>query len=319
MRWSTPWLLVAVLAPASAADPAPSTAALEGTVRALSGADPVLGGAILSRHIDHPDHDRARSWLRDQLGAIAGLEVWDDPFTASSHSDLSNLVADLPGGDPSLPWIVVGAHFDSTASLTEGWNSATDPAPGADDDASGVAAVLELARLLSGEALTHPVRFVLFDGEEAGLLGSEAHVEHYSAGAVALMLSLDPVGHNPGGAGRLWVTYQPEWADAAEAVLAMAEGIDTPLDVASVDGSLLGSNALRSDHAPFWGAGHPALHLASFPQPPDYHEVTDTVDVVDPQFLTDVTALVHAVVRELAVPLEPGARRTSAAAGGCGR
>ena len=319
MRWFTPWLLLFALTPSAAVpDPSPSAQSIADHIRILSGEVPVDGAPIRSRNIHHPDHRRARAWLRTELEAIDGLMVWDESFDAEGETGLGNLVADLPGAIPTTPWIIVGAHFDSTASRTPDWRAETDPAPGADDDASGVSAVLAIAELLASELHEGNVRFVLFDAEEEGLIGSDLHAAAYGEADIALMLSLDPIGHNPGDAGYLWVSYDPRWPDASEALVATGDALGTPLVLQPIDGALLGANSQRSDHAPFWNAGHPALHLASFPQPPDYHEVSDTLDVVDTAFTAEVAALVHAHVSALAVPVtvadEPVPARS-----GCGR
>lgn len=320
MRWSSPWLVLFALSAAeSGVEEQPSPDKLEETMRVLSGEVPLEGQPLRSRNIHHPDHPRARAWLRSRLEGIEGLVVWEEPFEAEGRAGLGNLIAELPGAQPDRPMILVGAHLDSTASRTDGWDPTVDEAPGADDDASGVAAVLEIARLLAPETLASTVRFVLFDAEEEGLIGSEIHAAAYDAGEIALMLSLDPIGHNPGGAGYLWISFDPRWPSAAEAVVSSGERLQTPLVMQPVDGSLLGANSQRSDHAPFWSAGHPALHLASFPQPPDYHQVTDTLDVVDVAFTASVAALVRAHVRDLAEPMpDVSPRASTPERGGCG-
>ncbi len=293
----------------------PDADRLEATARALSGADPLPDGTQLaSRHVAHPDHLLARAWLVSELQAIDGLTVTEAPFDALGRDDLANVVAELEGADPFLPWLVVGAHLDSTASLDAAWDPALDPAPGADDDASGCAAVLELARLLAERPLHHPVRFVLFDAEEEGLLGSHAYASEMrdDGQAVRLMLSLDPIGFDPGGAGWLWTTFDPRWSADALRLEALAAEIGSPLEVNAVDATLIGGDR-RSDHAPFWDAGYPALHVASFPQPPTYHTMDDEITNVDPGFLRDTTALVEALLREVGVEATEPAPATGCA------
>ncbi len=300
------WLWCALVAMADEVGLAPDVARIERTVQVLSGASPMDDGQSLSsRHVLHPDHDVAAAWLRSELEDL-GLDVRCEAVSAVGRDDLCNLVADLPGAQPGLPWIIVGAHLDTTGQAVAGWDAATDPAPGADDDASGCAAVLELARLLIQRRLRHPVRFVLFDAEELGLVGSTVHADALAeAGeSVRLMLSLDPVGHNPGGAGVLWVTYDARWP--ADALALEALGQASSIDALPIDAALIGGD-LRSDQAPFWLAGMPALHLASFPQPPEYHTPDDDMAVVDVQFLSEVTRIAGELVVAVAQDLPPRA------------
>ncbi|MEZ4316884.1 MAG: M28 family metallopeptidase [Myxococcota bacterium] len=278
----------------------------------LTGRTPVNGTSIASRNIHHEHHALARAYLWARLRRIPGLRTREEPFRAEGEDGLANLVAVVPGSNPTLDPIVVSAHYDSTASLGDTWSPTGSTAPGADDDASGCAAILELARLLStGPGHERDIELVLFDAEEEGLLGSEDHVAHRTRG-VHVMLSLDPVGYNAGGAGWLFASAGPDTdfaVQALEASMALLP-LETVQRFDAVDAALIGP--ARSDHGPFLEAGYPALHIGTFPQPPTYHTPGDTLDVVDPGFVADTTSLVGAAVSELAGPLEPDTRRACA-------
>jgi hypothetical protein len=291
-----------------------SSAALEQDLRQLTGHDPVQGPqgpeSIRSRNIHHPQIALAAAWLEQRLAEIPELQLRREEFDAEGVEGLVNLVAELPGHDPELPWLVVGAHYDSIASRDEDWDPQTDIAPGADDDASGVVAVLEIARRLADwpPGFAHPLRFVLFSAEEYGLQGSVHHVASMEPGQeVALMLSLDPIGYNPAGGDVLWFTYDDaSWEDAA-ALEERAQAVGSPLRATGVHEADIGGDE-RSDHHPFWQAGHPALHLGSFPQPSSYHTTLDDLEVVDLEYLSTVTALVAAHLAGLAEPMPEPAR-----------
>jgi hypothetical protein len=244
---------------------------------------------LRSRHVRHEDHALATDYLLGQLEGIAGLVVWEEVFEDAQYGTLTNLVAELPG-QLDTP-VILAAHYDSTASSDADYRPAQDDAPGADDDASGVCAVLEAARLLSGGSYRHTIRFVLFDGEEVGLLGSHHHAPQYDD--IRMALILDPVGYNPGDV--LFFSYDSRWPEEADALMAAP----TDLDVLGVDQEAIGGDS-RSDHWPFWLAGLPALHAGTFPQPPSYHTAQDTFDVVDQVFLTEVTRLAAVHVADLA-------------------
>jgi len=283
---------------------------IERDLRALTGHDEVwVEGRIdhiASRYVRHPDVQVAQAWLEQSLERIDGLEVTTEPVSLATPYPSANVVAELPG-DADLPWVVVGAHYDSIASLEAGWNGAVDPAPGADDDGSGVVAMLETARVLADwePGYRHPVRFVAFTGEEVGLVGSWAHVAGVveRGEQVAMALIQDPVGHNPGGEDRLFAAYDVTWEAEAEAWEAVGPTIGSPLVMNAIDATLFGGD-VYSDHHPFWDAGYPALHVASFPQPPEYHTTADDIGVVDLDFLVEVTAVTAARAAQIAEPLE---------------
>lgn len=287
---------------------------LRADIEVLTG---VSGPGIVSRSIHHPDLALAEQWLLDELEAIDGLEVWTDPVTVTVELDgqdvevsgLLNISAELPGADPEAPMVLLGAHLDSTAKASPGgWTATTDPAPGADDDASGVAALLAIARTLAGweGGFERPVRFVFFTAEEVGLLGSGQYVDDLVAedADVAAMLQLDPVGYNGNFLDRLWFAWNAQWPELRDQADAAAVAADTWLTVQGVDAELIGGDA-RSDHWHFWQAGWPALHFGAFPPPPDYHKTTDTIDVVDVAFLAEVTRTLTWLTADLAGPLEP--------------
>jgi len=108
----------------------------------------------------------AETYLVNKFNSIGGLVVSTHSFS-SVYSD--NVVAELPGVvDPSVIF-VVGGHYDST--------SYSGLAPGADDNGSGTACVVEIARVLSKSQFKYPIRLIAFGAEELGLLGSEAYCD----------------------------------------------------------------------------------------------------------------------------------------------
>jgi hypothetical protein len=290
------------------------------TIEALSGETSTqVDGAdhrFSSRHIHHPDHPLAVTWIEASMAAIDGLSVRREVFSGEGRDDLTNLVGELPGADSSRPLILVGAHLDSTGSADGGYDPEVDPAPGADDDASGIAALLAVAEVLAPLQLEATVRFVAFDAEEHGLLGSWHHAEQLDA-EVELMFSLDPIGHNPGDNWTLWVTYDTRFPEAADGLLPIAEA-QGALAVSVLDASLIGGDP-RSDQFPFWENNIPALHLASFPQPLEYHSAEDTMAVVDPAFTAAVANVVAAMVVERAGLVPPSSDADgSQGSPGCG-
>lgn len=296
---------------------------IDADLRLLTGIEPLDGEPVRSRSVHHPDIDRVAPWLQARLGEIDGLTVWTEPVEAEGEVDLLNVIAELPGVE-ALPPVVLAAHYDSTAGLDAEWvDPVNQPAPGADDDASGVSAVLEAARQLADwpSGYRRPIRFILFTAEEVGLVGSTLHVEGLieRGEAVEMVYVLDPVGYDPGDAGYLWFSHDDASAAAAESFEALALGLEaSQLQVYGVHEDLIGGD-VRSDHAPFWAAGFPGLHIGTFPQPPSYHTMEDTLDVVDLEFVRDVAGLASVAVSRQAeaLPAEaPGRCQTGGGAVG---
>lgn len=197
-----------------------------------------------------------------------------------------NLIADPPGFDPGRPHVVVGAHLDTVPQ-----------APGAEDNASGVAVMLELARMIAEEPAALPVRFIAFGAEEPRGSGDARHhygSQHYVAEldqagreAVVAMVSLDRVGIPSdavplahGGRGTAQVRQQ--LADAAEAAAVPVR---------------LGTNT-TSDHWSFDKAGIPAARIGSVPYA-GYHSAQDVPAAIDSDQLANVGAVMWSWLRRL--------------------
>jgi len=172
--------------------------------------------------------------------------------------------------------VVVGGHYDSVPR-----------SPGANDNASGTASVLEVARALASIPTPRTVQFVLFAAEELGLFGSAAFVAERRQGVVA-MVNLDMVGWGE----RLMVGNTGRDEAIVELAVQAAQG-------AGIQVTRFRAGA--SDHASFERAGIPALFLHRGVDP-DYHRPTDVPSNVDPRHLEEAARLTIAVVQELARP-----------------
>jgi Tol biopolymer transport system component len=205
-----------------------------------------------------------------------------------------NVVGRLPAKtQPSEAPLIIGAHYDHLGqggphSLTP---DRREPHVGADDNASGTAALLEVARLLSEqrESLRRDVVLVAFSGEEEGLLGSSSLVQSqptWMQGAVA-MLNMDMVGRlRMNQLAVLGSDSAPEWPGLVQAAC----------DKARVSCKVGGDGYGPSDHMAFYTAGMPVLHFFTGPHS-DYHKPSDT-----PEKLNAVgVARVALVVADLAL------------------
>ncbi len=213
--------------------------------------------------------------------------------------DARNVVALLPGADPAhrAEVVVVGAHFDHLGYGGEGSLApdSRDIHNGADDNASGTAGLIEIARALAeGPRPDRSVLFIGFTGEERGLWGSAHYVAEPTVDlerAVA-MLNLDMVGRMTGDNVTLFgFGTATEWDALVDAVNAELEA---PLTIAkSPDG--FGP----SDHASFYGEGIPVLHFFTNTHP-DYHRPSDDWETINGEGIDRVVDLAAGVARRLA-------------------
>jgi Zn-dependent M28 family amino/carboxypeptidase len=188
----------------------------------------------------------------------------------------SNVIAD--GGDGGGR-VLVGAHLDSVPA-----------GPGANDNASGSAAVLELARVFAGRPQQSRLTLALFGAEEDGLIGSQRYVARLGADGVRqyrAMLNLDMVA--VGDRFQIGTTGERSRDVAQRAVEA---GRALGLRPSQFDA------AGASDHASFAQAGVPAV-MFNWRDDPNYHQPTDTAGRVDPEKLAETTRVVARVVEEL--------------------
>ena len=207
-----------------------------------------------------------------------------------------NVVAYLPGTSASLrnQVIVIGAHLDHLGRSTAG---ALDPEAGdairngADDNASGSAAVLELARLLSARPLRRSVLFVTFSGEELGLLGSQYFVDHspVPVDSMVAMLNFDMVGRMRGDS---IIVYGLGTAKEMPAVLDSANS-GVRLTIRG-----LPDGFGPSDHSSFYARNVPVLHFFSNLHE-DYHRATDDADKINAAGETKIITLAERVAREI--------------------
>jgi hypothetical protein len=213
-------------------------------------------------------------------------------------------------GEPRRAKILIGAHYDSIPGT-----------PGADDNASGVSALIAAARAIGPQ---EEVCYVAFDGEECGFTGSRALVAGLGRHCPEQVHVLEMVGYvsrEPGSQRNPVPLIQaPTVGDflglvgtygsrrLLDHVLATADGHAVPvwgLYLPNVPLEMVGRishHLLRSDHAPFWREGIPALMWTDTSEfrNPHYHLPTDTPETLDYEYLAGVTRLlVHAVLSDL--------------------
>lgn len=240
------------------------------------------------------------------LGLRAMSPGYLQPFTArpsmNAHTGANaqyptqNVVAYLEGTDRALRGqiVVIGAHIDH---LGRSAVSALDPEArdairnGADDNASGTAAVLELARLFAANPPRRSVIFANFSGEELGLLGSQYFVEHSPVriDSVVAMLNFDMVGRLRGDS---LIVYG----------VATARELPALLDSANTGFGLrvhgIGDGFGSSDHSSFFARGLPVLHFFTNIHD-DYHRASDDASKINAAGAAKVVTLAERIVRRI--------------------
>ena len=278
---------------------------LQAHVRALS-------EEFVPRDYTHPQNlNRAAAYIRDELQR-AGARVSVQDFGVRGVT-YRNVVASF--GPEEGERIVVGAHYD-----------AAGPYPAADDNASGVAGLLELARLLSAAPLRTRVDLVAFPLEEppffrTGHMGSAVHARSLRAQGVRvrLMISLEMIGYFTDAPGSqhfplaVLKAFYPSRGNFITVIgkLGQASAVRrvkramrsaSPLPVHSINAPRWVPGVDFSDHASYWDAGYAAVMITdtAFYRNPHYHTARDTADTLDYARMAMVVQGVHAAVLRLA-------------------
>lgn len=252
----------------------------------------------------------ARAWLIGALRAISPrVQVETDSFAfpfGSRTLAAQNIIATLPGRVNPPQVIIISAHYDSrTIDISD----VRSPAPGANDDGSGVAAVLELARQLSTQPLDATYEFILFAGEEEGLFGSVhlAPLMRKNGVRVVAMLNDDIIGNVTGPDGQRVdnrvrvLSGDPDGGPsrqlAAEAKT-IVEGALPGFGVELVPSLYHGGRG--GDHIAFHYAGFPAIRfIEAVENLAHQHNANDRVEFMDMTYLASVVRANLAVALEL--------------------
>ncbi|MEE8104012.1 MAG: M28 family peptidase [Planctomycetota bacterium] len=295
--------------------PLPAVTDAEGRLAAELRADVTrLAGDIGDRNIYKPEAlARAAVWIEGELRR-SGYKPARQSFDAEGL-EVCNVEVELPGGDLATEILVVGAHYDSVPGC-----------PAANDNGSGVAATLALARAMRAEKPRRTIRFVLFVNEEppffqTQFMGSRVYAKRCKERGENIigMISLETIGYYsdedesqmyPFG-GLRWVYGKRgdfiafvgnlKWRGFVQRTIAhFREVSQFPSEGAALPAFLQGVG--WSDHWSFWQEGYPALMVtdtAPF-RYPHYHRATDTPDKLDYEKMARVVAGLEEAVRRLA-------------------
>ncbi len=271
-------------------------------------------------------HFYVQQYIREQFAQWGTVEVDDFAVRGGIHH---NFILDLPplspplakggkleqlpqakgGKQDNLP-IVIGAHYDTVPGT-----------PGADDNATGVAVLLELARAIALQPLKYPVKLVAFDMEESGYFGSKDYADKLKAQkqSLRLMISLEMLGycnHNPNS--QKYPSGLKYFYPNSGNFIALIGNLRTVPDLINLSDKIRKSGQLcewlpvpnrglivpdtrRSDHAPFWDNGYPAIMVTDTAnmRNPHYHQASDRIETLDLDFLAGVCGGLIEAIRHL--------------------
>mgnify|MGYP001766490322 CR=1 FL=1 len=246
----------------------------------------------------------ARTYIIDQITDI-GLTpggaggTWTQGFSNyycnGNWRTGTNIIGYIEGSDPALKdeYLVIGAHYDHLG------HTGTTFYPGSDDNASGSAALIEMAAALKRiqSHLGRSVVFIWFDAEEDGLCGSEYYNDNplYTLSDTVYMLNLDMVGYLRSNAIELTDANGSTWANTTLSVIADKYGLTESFEDCGYE---------CSDHAPFYNSGVPSVMLTTGLEDV-YHQTTDTPNLINYDGLLTVASFATEFAYEVTVHTEP--------------
>lgn len=279
--------------------------------------------SMFTRHVNSSQNDpnygigaaaayitRQFATFRDQsAGRFVLLEPQRFHFEwANQQGTGSNIIGVLQGTDPGAGIIVIGAHYDS---ISRKYEDSTAHAPGANDNASSVAAMLEIARIMSQRPYKASVMFVAFGAEEIQRRGSTAFVQEYLLPnniRVDAMLNMDIVGSSTGPDGQIvddrirLYSVAPNNSPSrqlAREINLIGSRLNPTMAIEMQDGG--DREGRYSDHLSFSEAGYAAVRFIEYLENPNRnHNERDTIDAIRTSYLVKSTQTVLAVATALA-------------------
>jgi hypothetical protein len=242
---------------------------------------------ITTRYAPTDEADLAAGYLGgifESYGYSVDLHYFHPSFSANVVATRSGLIS------PQEEVLLVG-HYDSVSEIS------LERAPGADDNGSGVAAIVEAARIMAAQRFERTIKFICFSAEELGLRGSDAYADEAWANGdeIVGVFNLDCVGWNDDYF-RIFSNDDSGWLGD----LALAMGAAYAPDLLVYHWYC--PECTWSDHASFWQYGFPAIvGIETWDPPPDQHHTTgDTLGLLDMPLIANVTRIAIATTATVA-------------------
>jgi len=268
-------------------------------VRILSGEESVrinrVNTIITSRQLGHPDHDMAAEYLKATFKEYGYSPVEQQFYRGTG--EICNLLAAHPGKQYPNQKYILCAHYDSINLFPN------QPAPGADDNASGIAAILEAARILKNIETDYTIVFALWDAEEKGLWGSEYYAFNAARDndTIQGVINLDMIAYDPDDK-QLFSINTDDYANSIDLGNSIYSISNTYID--SLQPIIYNPGSTQSDHRKFWEHGYSAIFIGeAFRDGADYpynHYSTDTIDKFNIKFFHNMSKIALATITLLA-------------------
>jgi hypothetical protein len=257
--------------------------------------------ALGTRYTIGQGDDRAATHLVGRIMSL-GLVPELDPFTIANET-ANNIIVKYPGSEQPDVVYIFSAHYDSTS------NTAATSAPGADDNGSGVAAVLEAMRLLTKHSFKYSIWFVFTAAEEQGSVGSKHMAAWLKAQAIDVrgVIAPDMIGYWPQGENdQMDILGDP----ASETLVDHMATVATRLGV-GFKKWINHNYCYGDDHTSFQEQGFPSItpmdcveahNLSTGEDTPHYHATTDVLSTLHMGFTTKVVGVIIVTLAQLATP-----------------
>ncbi|WP_295454656.1 M20/M25/M40 family metallo-hydrolase [uncultured Thiodictyon sp.] len=267
----------------------------------LSGKAPMtIGGSpytITTRYTGTTDLEKANQYIYEQLTLPNMAVVYQDWQSALESG--RNIIATLQGKARPNEIVLVTAHLDDVPK--------TAPAPGADDNASGVSALLSIARAASQRSFDRTLRFAVFGGEEGGQHGSDAYAQSVATETISAVYNMDMVAWDSDNDPVLNLHTRPVDDPGFAGDKAIADVFVGVAQSYGLSGLLkpvvIADGSKASDHISFWSRGFAALFAIEDDKTdwnPNYHSATDTPDSLNKTYMTNYARASAATVAHLA-------------------
>lgn len=253
----------------------------------ISGSTQIIATRVQS------NNDLAADYIKERLEALPNLNVQFQNFNTAGK----NIIATQVGQTNPDDIYIVCAHYDSVTTYC------------ADDNATGVAAVLEIARLLSAQCVDNTIVYALWDEEEIGLLGANYYAQQAADETngntrdnILGVINMDMIGYDgdaPGTTGDN--QFDIDVRNIANSV-AIKDDLLNLLNTYTFDlhEIVVNPGTTASDHSRFWNQGYSAVLVGESwetnDQTPDYHTSNDRLEDIDFQYMTELTKLVLAYI-----------------------
>jgi hypothetical protein len=244
----------------------------------------VDGNTVTILNRQQANNALAGDYLVERLEALDNITVASQPFNTNGR----NIIATQLGKTNPNNIYIVCAHYDTVANYC------------ADDNASGTAAVLEIARILSTQCLDNTIIYALWDEEEIGLLGSQFYANQAAGNSDNILgvLNMDMIGYDGDAVGQPGDNeFDIDYRNIANSV-SMKDDILSVLNTYTFDLNVIEVNpgTTASDHASFWGQGYSAVLVGESwetnDETPFYHSSADRVATLDLPYLNEMVKLV---------------------------